>query len=123
MSGGATFTQALQAALVLLGRFVWALLLSGVQTAGVILRGGRGLPPAALIRMRFAPMSPAGAAILGSLITLTPGTTTLDIDMARRELLLHVLDASDPQAVVDGIRQDFERHLVVLFGQAGGGGA
>jgi multisubunit Na+/H+ antiporter MnhE subunit len=116
-----SLVRRLRAAGVLLGRFAWALVLSGMQTAGVILRGGHGLPPAALIRMRFAPMSPAGASILGCLITLTPGTTTLDVDMASRELLLHVLDASDPQAVVDGIRQDFERHLVVLFGPAGEG--
>jgi multisubunit Na+/H+ antiporter MnhE subunit len=39
-------------------------------------------------------MSEAGASILGGMITLTPGTTTIDVDMERREMLLHVLDAS-----------------------------
>ena len=38
------------------------------------------------------------------------------IDLVRRELLLHVLDASDTQAVVDGIRREFEPALIVLFG-------
>jgi multisubunit Na+/H+ antiporter MnhE subunit len=107
------------AALLLLLRFVKAVLVSGVQTVGVILRSGLGErrpPPAAFVRVRFAPMSAQGAALLGCMVTLTPGTTTLDIDMDRHELLLHVLDASDTDALVQGIRRDFEPGLVALFG-------
>jgi hypothetical protein len=37
--------------------------------------------------------------------------------MERRELLLHVLDASDTDALVQGIRRDFEPGLVALFGR------
>lgn len=109
----------LWAALVLLLRFLKAVVLSGVQTVQVILRSSTGErlpPPAALLRVRFAPMNEQGAAILGCMITLTPGTTTLDIDMEKRELLLHVLDASDPDGMVAGIRTDFEPGLVALFG-------
>jgi multisubunit Na+/H+ antiporter MnhE subunit len=51
------------------------------------------------------------------MVSLTPGTTTLDIDEDRRELLLHVLDASDLDALVQGIRTEFEPSLVVLFGE------
>ncbi len=107
------------AALVLLLRFVKAVVVSGVQTVAVILRSGLGErrpPPAAFLRVRFAPMTAQGAALLGCMVTLTPGTTTLDIDMDKRELLLHVLDASDTDALVQGIRRDFEPGLVALFG-------
>jgi len=62
-------------------------------------------------------MSEQGAALLGCMVTLTPGTTTIDIDMASRELLLHVLDATDTDAVVDGIRRSFEPGLIALFGR------
>lgn len=106
-------------ALVLLLRFIKAVLVSGVQTVAVIVRAGSGrgdAPPARFLRVRFAPMTAQGAALLGCMVTLTPGTTTLDIDMARRELLLHVLDASDTDALVEGIRRDFEPGLVALFG-------
>lgn len=108
------------AAVVLLLRFLRAVVVSGVQTLRVIIVSGRPgapPPPVALLRMRFAPMSADGAALLGCMITLTPGTTTLDIDMQRRELLLHVLDASDPEGMVQGIRDEFESSLVVLFGE------
>jgi len=107
------------AATVLLARFLKAVVVSGIQTVQVIVRssvGDRPAPPAAFLRVRFAPMSAQGAALLGCMITLTPGTTTLDIDMDKRELLLHVLDASDTDAVVAGIRTDFEPGLVALFG-------
>jgi multisubunit Na+/H+ antiporter MnhE subunit len=103
------------AAAVLTASFLKAVVVSAWQTLGIILRAPAA-PPAAFVRMRFAPMSDTGAALLGCMITLTPGTTTIDVDMQRREILMHLLDASDPDAVVAGIRSDFERHLVVLYG-------
>lgn len=107
------------AAVVLLARFLKAVVISGFQTVQVILRaslGERRPPPVAFLRVKFAPMSAQGASILGCMITLTPGTTTLDIDMDKREILMHVLDASDTDALVQGIRKDFEPGLVALFG-------
>jgi len=109
------------AALVLLVRFLVALVVAGMQTVRVIVRSGMGAgpPPVAFLRIRYAPMSPTGAAVLGSLVSLTPGTTTIDVDLGRRELLLHVLDASDIEGLVAGIRRDFEPGLVTLFGERG----
>ena len=72
-------------------------------------------PVPTFIRMSYGPMDDRGAAILGSLISLTPGTTTLDIDPGRRELLLHLLDGADPAAAVAGIRHHFEAPLLRLF--------
>jgi multicomponent K+:H+ antiporter subunit E/multicomponent Na+:H+ antiporter subunit E len=103
------------AAALLALRFLWAVFTSGIQTARVIARGRRR-PPAALVRMRFAPMSATGAALLGCLVTLTPGTTTIDVDMERRELLLHVLDSSEVEDAIASIREHFERCVVALFG-------
>ncbi len=108
--------RALAAAELLL-RFLRAVVLSGAQTVRVILAGALpGEPAAALLRVRFSPLSRRGAALLGCLVSLTPGTTTIDVDLERRELLLHVLDASDPEALAAGIRRDFERPLAVLCG-------
>lgn len=109
----------LVAFVMLMLRFGRAVAVSGMETIAVILKTGRPggtTPPVALLRVRFAPMSSRGAALLGSMVSLTPGTTTIDIDMERRELLLHVLDASDTDALVEGIRRDFEPGLRTLFG-------
>ncbi len=115
--------RALVAAPLLALRFARALLLSGLDTLGVILRSGvirRTPPPAALLRVGFAPLSPLGAAILGAMVTLTPGTTTIDIDLEKRELLLHVLDARDSESLLREIRQSFEPGLRALFGRQEG---
>lgn len=108
--------------LVLSLTFVRAVVVSGVETLLVILRTSPSRPaPSAFLRMGFGDTTPAGASLLGALVTLTPGTTTIDVDLERRELLLHVLDAHDPEAVVASIRADFERHVLVLFPGASGG--
>lgn len=111
--------QKVIAAISLSLRFARAVLHSGLDTVIVIVKTGRpggSPPPVALCRVGFAPLTPQGAAILGSMVSLTPGTTTIDIDMERYELLLHVLDASDPDLVVKVIREQFEPDLSVLFG-------
>lgn len=101
----------------LLIRFVRALVTSGLQTVIVILKTRRDAsgPQATFVKLRFAPMTEQGAALLGSMVSLTPGTTTIDIDMERYELLLHVLDASAIDDLVAGIRQDFEPGMRRLF--------
>lgn len=103
---------------LLVGRFLWQVVTSGLTTAWLIVRPGPR-PTPGLARVAFTDLSETGAALLGCLITLTPGTTTLDIDLTRGELLLHLLDASDPTGTAASIRAHFERPLQRLFPAAG----
>ena len=110
------------AALLLLLRFLRAVVVSGWQTALVILRAGVGGgpgPAAAFVRIRFAPVGERGAAGPGRLIPPTPGAPAPPGAPERREMLLHVLDAGDLDGLLAAIRRDFERYLVVLFGTEG----
>lgn len=97
----------------LLLRFAGHCVLSGVATARIILQ--RRPPPPGLVRMGFAPMSATGAAVLGAMVTLTPGSTVIDIDPERREMLLHLLDTRLSAATLAAIRNDFERDISALF--------
>jgi multicomponent Na+:H+ antiporter subunit E len=45
------------------------------------------------------------------MITLTPGTLTLDISPDRRYLFVHTLNLDDPEAVKRDIQMGFERYL------------
>jgi len=108
------------AILSLLLRFSRALLQSGLQTAALIVRYGAGqrrLDPG-LIEIRFSPMHPAGVSLLAAMITLTPGTTVVGIDLDALTLRLHLLDRRDAEAAVAAIRREFEPGLLVLFGSA-----
>lgn len=107
-------------ALRLFCRFLMALTTSAIATVDIIVRGSSSisnLPTAHIIEMPFTPMSAMGASLMGCMITLTPGTTTIDIDMQRHQFLIHVLDATDPEAVMQDIRNSFEPDLLVLFGK------
>lgn len=101
------------AAVRLLLRFIGHCVLSGISTARIILQRGR--TSAGLVRMPYAPMSETGAAVLGAMVTLTPGSSVIDIDVERREMLLHLLDVTAAEAMVAAIRRDFERDIRVLF--------
>lgn len=94
-------------------RFTSHCVLSGIATARIILHFTQ--PPAGLVRLRFAPMSSTGAAVLGALVTLTPGTTVIDIDMAHRDMLLHLLDTRNIDGSLAAIRRDFEADVMALF--------
>lgn len=97
----------------LLLRFIVECGHAGLTTACIMLR--RAPAPAGFVRLRFAPMSERGAAVLGALVTLTPGSTLVDIDMVRREMLLHLLDLGNAEASLAVINRKFERDIALLF--------
>ncbi len=58
-----------------------------------------------------------GITILANMITLTPGTLTIDVSADRRTLYIHTLDVGDPAEVVRSIRSAFETKLLILEGR------
>jgi multicomponent Na+:H+ antiporter subunit E len=53
--------------------------------------------------------------LLSNLITLTPGTLTIDVAEDRRALIVHALEAGDPDEVRRDIRSGFERAIREAF--------
>ncbi|MBI1283980.1 MAG: hypothetical protein GC183_06545 [Thiobacillus sp.] len=88
---------------------------SGWTTALIILRGDKALQPG-FVHMPYGDLSDTAANFLAALVTLTPGTTTVDIDLERRELRLHLLDARQAEASLASIRRDFLLPVRTLFG-------
>ncbi|HCQ57063.1 MAG TPA: Na+/H+ antiporter subunit E, partial [Sulfitobacter sp.] len=58
---------------------------------------------------------PEAITILAGTITLTPGTVSADLSDNGRYLLVHALDATDPDAVRDEIKDRYERRLKEIF--------
>lgn len=104
-----------QAALLLAWRFAKALVLSAWSTARLILMAPAA-PRRGFARLAYGDLSERGALVLAALVTLTPGTSTVDVDVRRGELLLHLLDTADVDATLAGIRHDFVAPIRALFG-------
>lgn len=59
--------------------------------------------------------SDAEITTLANLITLTPGTLSLDVSEDRNKLFIHAMFIRDADELRDQIKQGFERRLLELF--------
>jgi multisubunit Na+/H+ antiporter MnhE subunit len=105
----------LSALIWLVFNFVKEAIISGGITALIILRGGKNLQPG-FVRLPYGDLGETAADFLGALVSLTPGTTTIDIDPERHELLLHLLDVTRAEQTLASIRRDFLQPVRTLFG-------
>ena len=101
--------------LLLLWRFASTMLISAWATSRIILVSSDA-PRRGFARFAYDDLDEAGVVLLAALVTLTPGSSTVDIDQKRRELLLHVLDSDDIETTLSAIRRDFLLPLRSLFG-------
>jgi multisubunit Na+/H+ antiporter MnhE subunit len=93
--------------------FLKSALLSGLDTARLILRNPR-FAHSGLTRMPYGDLGDTSASILGALVTLTPGTTVLEIDLQQKEFVIHLLDLDKREAVVTAIQHDFIAPMQIL---------
>ncbi len=102
-------------ALALGVRVLADIVVANVEVARLVLGPVKRLRPA-LLEVPLDLSSPYVATILASIVSLTPGTVSVDIDMAGRRLLVHALHAPDPEAVIATIRRRYEAPLKEIFG-------
>lgn len=55
--------------------------------------------------------SPAGAVLFADMVTLTPGTTSIDISADGRTLYVHAIDAPDRDAAVASMKTSLESQV------------
>lgn len=53
--------------------------------------------------------------LLANLITLTPGTLSVDVSADRKTLYVHAIDCSDIEATKNDIRNGFEKKIMEAF--------
>ena len=59
--------------------------------------------------------SARGVAVTALALTLSPGTVLIDIDRSRRLMLIHFIDASDPDALRARLDRFYERYQRPVF--------
>lgn len=96
--------------------FLWELVVSAVRVALIVLRPNlkASLRPA-IIAFPLSVKSDAEITLLANLITLTPGTLSVDVADDRGTLYVHVLHLTDRERLIADIAGGFERKVREVF--------
>lgn len=90
--------------------FLWELIVANVHMAIDVLRPRSQLKPG-VISIPVHGKSDGEITFLATLITLTPGTLSLDVSADRRTLYIHAMNAADVPALRASIQQGLERRV------------
>jgi multicomponent Na+:H+ antiporter subunit E len=93
---------------------LWSILKSSIEVALIVIRPKLDIQPG-IVAIPLDVRSDLGITLLANLITLTPGTVSLDMSTDRRTLYVHSINIDDPDALRDDIKQNFERRVMELF--------
>lgn len=100
--------------LALMLLFVYELVLSSVRVAILVLKPDMKLKPG-IFAFPLRVDRDFEITLLANLITLTPGTLSVDVSDDRRFLYVHALDCSDPDQTREDIADGFERKIMEAF--------
>lgn len=102
------------AALGLFGIFLYDVVVANLEVARRVLGPIHALKPA-WVEVPLDIDDAFIATVLGSIITLTPGTLTCTVDVPNSRLLVHFLHVEDQQASVADIKSRYEARLKRIF--------
>jgi multicomponent Na+:H+ antiporter subunit E len=112
--GSGNYVPRLWHALELFAYFLWELVLSNVSVAWDVIRPRPHMQPG-VIGIPLDVRSDAEIALLANLVSLTPGSLSLDVSADRQTLYLHVMHLDDPEAVRRKIKDGFERRILAVM--------
>jgi multicomponent Na+:H+ antiporter subunit E len=100
--------------LLLVGLFFKELSLSAIKVAVLVVRPNMQLRPG-IFAFPLSLTRDFEITLLANLITLTPGTLSVDVSEDRKTLYVHALDCHDPAAEKRAISGGFERRIREAF--------
>ncbi len=108
------FTRVI-AGIKLLVYFHYELIKSSIDVAWDVLTPRAHATPS-LIEMPLDAKSDLEILLVTNLISLTPGTLSVDVTEDRSTLIVHAMFAEDPQALVDDLKNGMERMVMEAVG-------
>lgn len=87
----------------------------GTWLVALVMSGRRPLARPGIVSIPVGERTRGGVAATALAVTLSPGEVFVDVDWEREVMLLHVLDASDPDAVRRHHAAFYERHQRAVF--------
>jgi len=99
--------------LFFIGFFLKELVVSSLRVVAVVLSPNMKMQPA-VVAIPLEVTSEAAITMLGNLITLTPGTLTLDVSTDLSTMYVHAMNVEDVVSFREGIKNGFERRILEL---------
>src|SRR5699024_8428136 len=94
--------------------FTWELFKANLQVAYDVITPRHDMQPR-VIAIPLAVKTDAQHTLLANLISLTPGTLSLDVSQDRRVLYIHAMYVDDPDAMRHEIKTGFERRVLEVL--------
>lgn len=94
--------------------FLRELLMSAVRVAWIVVQPRMPLNPG-IVAFPLSLKRDGHITLLANLITLTPGTLSVDVSDDRRTLFVHAIDVPDEAALIHDIASGFERKIMRAF--------
>lgn len=94
--------------------FVWQMILANLRVAADILTPRHYMQPR-VIAVPLEVHTDTEITTLSNLISLTPGTLSLDVSTDRRVLYIHAMYAADAEAMRREIKDGLERRVLALL--------
>jgi len=91
--------------------FIKELILSALKVAWLVLQPRINIRPA-IIAYPLTVTTDAQITLLANMITLTPGTLSVDVSEDRRTLYIHAIDIASKEALIGDIAAGFETRIL-----------
>jgi multicomponent K+:H+ antiporter subunit E len=101
-------------ALRLTGRVLWDIVVANLRVARLVLGPREAIRPR-FVRVPLDVQGEVAVTVLASVISLTPGTVSADLDMERHYLLVHALSEDDPAELIRQIKSRYEAPIKEIF--------
>lgn len=109
--GGKRFWRRLLRMLALALQFLKELVESAVRVGMMVLRPRLAVRPA-FIAFPLTAATDVEITLLANLVTLTPGTLSVDVSADRKFLLIHAIDVADRDELIRSIRDGLEKKVL-----------
>ena len=94
---------------------LWDIVVANITVARIVLFKANSRRQPRWVTIPLDLKTPEAITALAGTITMTPGTVSADVSAEGHALLVHCLDAADPDAVRNEIKQRYESRLMEIF--------
>ena len=109
--GTTTYFQRVTAWIKLVIMFHYELIVSSLAVAADVLTPKHRARPA-ILEMPLDVKSDTGILLVTNLISLTPGTLSIDVTEDRKTLIIHAMFADDPTGLIKSLKDGMERWVI-----------